>query len=623
MELEKLALTPYPLADITPEGWLRRQLQIQAQGLSGQLDKFWPDIKDSQWIGGSTEGWERVPYWLDGFIPLAYLLEDADMQARAARYIDTILARQQEDGWICPGDPAQRGDYDVWAYFLILKVLTVYHHATGDSRIEEAVYRAFSALDLHINSATLFDWAQTRWFEALLPLFWLYERRPEAWLLKLARKLHAQGFDWVSFYSEDWPYKQRDPQGRWSQMSHVVNQAMMLKSGPLYARLSKLPRDRDAAKEMLELLDRYHGMITGIFTGDECLAGKSPVQGTELCAVVEMMFSLEQLLTLTGDPAYGDRLEQLAFNALPATLNPDMTTHQYDQLVNQPACIRSQERPFISNGPEAHLFGVEPDFGCCTANFSQGWPKFASSLFMGTPDGGIAITAYAPATLHTQLPDGDVILKVATDYPFRNRITLTLQVPRMMSFPLWIRIPQWAKGAAIIAGNEMLEDAVPGTFYRLERFWQGSTVLAVILPMKTQLHARDNGLYAITRGPLVYSIPISYEIRHQDKPEAAERPWLNNDELLPTGPWEFALAMDAEEVASLKAKEKGAGNCPFSPEGAPCHLPVKVRAISWGMEHSFAKPIPDMAYVSDTVQTVDMIPYGCTMLRMTELPLIK
>ena len=65
---------------IRPTGWLLKQLQIQAQGLAGNLDKVWPDVRESAWIGGSKEGWERVPYWLDGFIPLAYLLGDEDMK---------------------------------------------------------------------------------------------------------------------------------------------------------------------------------------------------------------------------------------------------------------------------------------------------------------------------------------------------------------------------------------------------------------------------------------------------------------------------------------------------------------------------------------------------------------
>ena len=78
--------------EIKPEGWLRRQLEIQAESLAGNLDKVWRDVRDSAWIGGDAEGWERVPYWLDGFIPLAYLLENEDMIARAKK--DTSLERK-------------------------------------------------------------------------------------------------------------------------------------------------------------------------------------------------------------------------------------------------------------------------------------------------------------------------------------------------------------------------------------------------------------------------------------------------------------------------------------------------------------------------------------------------
>ena len=94
--------SPLPLDAIVPAGWYKRQLEIQAAGLSGHLDELWPDIYDSQWLGGSSEGWERLPYWLDGFIPLAALLRDEPLLARARKYIDAILAHQQEDGWLCP-----------------------------------------------------------------------------------------------------------------------------------------------------------------------------------------------------------------------------------------------------------------------------------------------------------------------------------------------------------------------------------------------------------------------------------------------------------------------------------------------------------------------------------------
>ena len=77
----------YSSNELKPKGWLLQQLKIQAAGLSGNLDKVWRDVRDSGWLGGDAESWERFPYWLDGFIPLAYLLEDEDMISRAKYYV--------------------------------------------------------------------------------------------------------------------------------------------------------------------------------------------------------------------------------------------------------------------------------------------------------------------------------------------------------------------------------------------------------------------------------------------------------------------------------------------------------------------------------------------------------
>jgi len=123
-----------------------------------------------------------------------------------------------------------------------------------------------------------------------------------------------------------------------------------------------------------------------VFTGDECLAGTRPTHGTELCAVVELAFSLETLIWTLGDPVFADQLERVIFNALPATFTADMWAHQYDQQVNQVMCSAREDRIWNTNGPESNLFGLEPNYGCCTANFSQGWPKFAHHLWMRSGD---------------------------------------------------------------------------------------------------------------------------------------------------------------------------------------------------------------------------------------------
>jgi hypothetical protein len=86
------AFRPLPLGRVRPAGWLLRQLRIQADGLSGHLDEFWPDLAESGWIGGTAEGWERGPYWLDGVVPLALLLDDRRLKCKLQRWFDCILA---------------------------------------------------------------------------------------------------------------------------------------------------------------------------------------------------------------------------------------------------------------------------------------------------------------------------------------------------------------------------------------------------------------------------------------------------------------------------------------------------------------------------------------------------
>ena len=124
--LQPMAFRPLPLGQVKPSGWLREQLKTQAAGLSGHLDEFWPDIKNSAWIGGNAEGWERVPYWLDGVVPLAYLLDDQGAsKPGSSRFVDSILEHQQPDGWLGPvGDTAGHQPYDVWPLFPLFKALT-------------------------------------------------------------------------------------------------------------------------------------------------------------------------------------------------------------------------------------------------------------------------------------------------------------------------------------------------------------------------------------------------------------------------------------------------------------------------------------------------------------------
>ena len=162
--------------------------------------------------------------------------------------------------------------------------------------------------------------------------------------------------------------------------THGVNNGQAIKAQPVWSLVSKSEKDRQGFAQQLAMLDKYHGLPNGMFSCDEHLAGRNPSQGSELCTVVEMMYSLEQSLAILGDPALGDRLERIAYNALPGTFTDDMWAHQYNQQPNQVE-VSLHRKPWTTDGPESNLYGLEPNFGCCTANFHQGWPKLAAEPF--------------------------------------------------------------------------------------------------------------------------------------------------------------------------------------------------------------------------------------------------
>src|SRR5690242_13621307 len=128
-----------PLTTVKPKGWLLDQLRIQSEGITGHLDEFWPDVgPDSAWLGGTGEGWERGPYYLDGLVPLAYLLEDPKLIAKVKPWVEWTLTHQRPDGSIGPEE-----NKDWWPIMIMLKVLTQYQEATGDSRVMPAMQKYF------------------------------------------------------------------------------------------------------------------------------------------------------------------------------------------------------------------------------------------------------------------------------------------------------------------------------------------------------------------------------------------------------------------------------------------------------------------------------------------------
>lgn len=597
----------YTSKEIEPRGWVRRQLEIQAEGLSGHLDQVWRDVRDSAWIGGDAEGWERVPYWLDGFIPLAYLLKDEDLIARAKKYIDAILSKQAPSGWICPCREEEIPSYDTWAVQLISKALVVYYECSGDERIPSAVYRIMKNYYDLLASGTirLFDWGKYRWYESFVALNFLHERYPDAWIAELAKILKTQGADYASM-TDLW----KTPFDEWTWERHIVNIGMMLKYEAISCDLLG-EEYTDVAERLVTVLREYNGTPVGLFTGDECLSGLSPIQGTELCGVAEQMYSYEWLLSRTGESKWAERLEMLAFNALPATISDDMWAHQYDQLSNQIACQKFPARQiFRTNGKEAHLFGLEPNFGCCTANFNQAWPKLALSAFMHKGD-TIFCALPIPSALRTE--EASVTLK--TNYPFENEWTYEVNAEKDVN--LKIRIPSFAKalrvnGTPTLYCEELSFHVPAGERAHIE----------IAFDTLPTLIDRPHDLKSVKCGSLIFSVPVAYEKKMLEyEKNGVERKFPYCDyEYIPKSDWNYAYASPFFQL-----ERRPISDIPFSSEHPPVVLRAEVKQIPWGLETGYTTvcaKIPQSRIPLTESKIIELYPYGCAKLRMTEIPLI-
>lgn len=612
-----------PLGAVKPRGWLKDQLTIQANGLTGHLDEFWPSLAKNAWRGGDGDCWERGPYYLDGLVPLAYLLDDPRLIAKTKPWMEGILASGQPNGWFGPAKNKDR-----WPLAVAMKVLTQYHEATGDPRALKLLSDYFSYLRKTPPDWPNKDWRGVRAMENAVTAYWLYRRTGDRQILEVVESIQKNSRNWIGYFTDfPWttealrtgkiPYDWKDV----GMTAHVVNVAMATKYAGLWYQQSGDDRHKEAVYKGWTSLDENHGQVGGRFSGDEHLSGKRPTQGTELCAVVESMFSLENLLMIFGDTAFADRLELLAYNANPGACTPDYWAHQYDQQSNQVLCTVAKRR-WSTNRDTANVYGLEPHFGCCTANMHQGWPKFVSHLWMATQDQGLVALAYGPSVVRAKVGRGtEVTVEEITDYPFDETIRFKVTAAEPVEFPLHLRVPDWAEGAALSNGAEHIA-AKPGQFLVVRRRWAPGDEIVLTLPMKVRIETRYNGAVAILRGPLVYSLKIGerFEQIKRHHPTLPVIDWAVH----PTTPWNYGLLLDRQSPeTSLQVVRVGRpGKQPYAQATAPVALRVKGRAIpDWKLEASSAGETPvSPAGSREPLVDLELIPYGCTRLRITEFP---
>ncbi|MBR6767073.1 MAG: glycoside hydrolase family 127 protein [Clostridia bacterium] len=624
-------LSPLPLGAIRPEGWLLDQLRTQAEGLSGKLDEIWADVgPDCAWLGGSGDGWERAPYYLDGLVSLAWALDDENLKAKCMKYIEWILASQQENGWF---GPANNDDH--WPLMVALKALRQYFTATNDKRVLVLMDKFFKYQFYNLAEHPLNNWAVARGGDNMELALWFYNITGQKYLIELCKKLRAQTLDWPNFFHAFSNTLPMSKSLRWERLeealeeekdeplmgekrpyfrsqyhySHGVNVAMGLKTPGVINLFKSGFKEQGGFKFGWPKLMKYHGVANGMFTCDEHLNGNNPSQGTETCTVVELMYSLETLIGLGEfSQDYADILEKVAYNALPAAFTTDMADHQYDQQANQVKCS-NEKRKWYNNDDTSNMFGFEPNFACCTANYHQGWPKFVASQWYATNDGGLQAISYAPCTVRASLGGVPMRLKVSGGYPFSQTVEIQVSVKQPAEFPLYLRVPFWARQPMIYLPDGEIMQVRANETTCVRRKWRTGDVVRLEMPAAPRVTKWYHQSGAVELGPLLMAF------QPEEKWEKQED---GNWQVTAQSPWNWALVRDEPMKAVYESEMTEA----FGKQPAPVKVLVKVVPVDWPMDGGNCANVPMVPQVdAKKAQVIELVPYGMTGLRISQFPM--
>jgi hypothetical protein len=635
--LEPSRFLALPIGSVQARGWLREYLVRQHDGLSGNLGEIsvWLQKDDNAWLskdGKGKYGWEELPYWLRGNLQLGYLLNDPKMIAENQVWIEGALNSQRASGDFGPdqrfGDDGSR---DYWANMLMLYCLETYYEHSHDERVIQLMTKYFDyQLTVPDKLFLTHYWQKMRGGDNLYAVYWLYDRTGAPNLLELADKIHRCTADW----------EMKDDLPNW----HNVNIAESFREpAEHYLQTHNTNELRDTYADFREVRKRYGQVPGGMFGGDEnCRPGHTdPHQAVETCGMVEQMLSDEILQQISGDPAWADQCEDVAFNTYPAATLPDMRALRYLTAPNMVLSDSANHSPGIDNGGPFLLMNPFSS-RCCQHNHSMGWPYFTKHLWLATPDNGLCAAVYSASEVSAKVGDGTTVrVEENSHYPFEEQIRFKLHTAKAVAFPLYLRIPGWSKNASLLVnGKKVKVDLAADNYARIERKWRDHDTVTLNLPMQVSVKewTANHDSVSVNYGPLTFSLKIGEKFVRENSSKTAigDSAWQKGAdpskwpsfEIEPTTPWNYGLVLNVEHPdKSFRVKKLAwpKDNFPFTPDSVPIEIVAEGKQIpQWTLDkHGLCAALQESPVASpDPAQKVTLIPMGATRLRISAFPTI-
>lgn len=646
-----------PVGSIRPQGWLLAQLQAQANGITGNLQHLYAPFTGNAWTSPQADPatewvpWEVRAYWCDGALRCGLLLQQDALVNDASQLVRYTFAHPQDDGYLGPAFLKAPGDYHRWPHNVFFRAAMAWHDATNDPSIVEGLHRHF------VQSPFVFVGQRNQTnIEAML---WTFNKTGDPRLLHLAQ--------------QTWTLSQ----AQFSTMPDMqaLTEKAMLSPGPVksmhgvtYAEHSKLPvllyratGDEHYLKVALAAQQKVfenHLLVSGGPSSTEFLSTTTARDAHETCDLADYPWTWGYLMMATGNGSYGDRIERVMFNAVPGALRKDWKALQYYSSPNQFLCTAHSDHLGVLKGTsfadirdyrymQRMSYRPSPGYSivCCPANVNRILPNYIIRMWMHDQhNDGFAATLYGPCKIKLRLNSRlEVEIEEETSYPYSDRILFRIKPQTAAQFPLHLRIPTWCSSPQLTLNHKLIELPMQNNgFVTLLRTWQPGDLLELHLPTATSVSEWPEDGLAVEHGPLVYAYPLAEEwkVVSDDQSTKDFPAW----DLTPAGSWNYVLSSENILKKAVYKQEAEIGMSAGSPQEdvqnpwthPPSTITVQARRISgWSLTQTvvngepatFTPRLPDATLiptlVSDASESLTLVPYGCTELRVSVFPQLK
>ncbi|MFW6035544.1 MAG: beta-L-arabinofuranosidase domain-containing protein [Halothermotrichaceae bacterium] len=639
------------LSAIKPLGWLKHYLKKQRKGLTGHLEAAgspfdrvgWgnPGIEIDYEAPQTDEWWpyEQTGYWIDGMVRCGYLLNDDFLIEKAMEDINYVLDNPDSDGYLGPGFLKKAVNWNRWVHAVFFRAVMAHYSATGDERV-------LPSLKDHYLSGTS-PHREMREVCNVEVILWLYERTSDERLLKHAIEAY-EGFN-HQYSDNDTSIKSMLSDERSTEHGVTFNE--IAKLGAIIYIYTGNERYLQATINAYKKLDRDQMLIDGVCSSSEHLRGKDPLDSHETCDIADYTWSLGYLLMATGESEYADKIERACFNAAPGAVTADFKALQYFSCPNQVVADKSSNHNKFYRGSKWMSYRPNPGTECCPGEVNRIMPNYVSRMWMKDKNGGLTACLYGPSKVSAAVGNGnqEVTIVQETNYPFSNQIDFKIETDQEVRFPLFLRIPAWCnKWKIIINGKE--EEALINNrgFICIEKLFKDGDCITLVFSMEIKLSNWPKNGIGIERGPLVYSLKIDedWQIDREEERCTEDFPAWN---LYPLSDWNYALCLEEGDLQDVEIVEFEEKLDPWTIETAPIMLKVSARKIKgWNIETKsliksnrndktglktfdiegnflLTPQLPDngvLDSVKGSKETITLVPYGCTKLRITIFPYI-